>query len=570
MVMDHARAGGGAWKQFRLWVLALLVFVFGYFLAAIKPPLSEVHWDAPIMLYASKRVLESDFHANFLTNATEVARQVERADWDRTLSYFPEPFWVFTKLGHVSLIAAFVGLGETPEAGLRIAHVGFGVLLVASVAMALLLARNLALLFGFQAARGALEAGLGVTALLLLLSGSFWHLVGNFVSEVPALFFMCASLWTLSKALRDDSVALAGLSGLALFAAYLCRPDAVWFAICLAVVLISASRMGFVPRTALKPLMIGATVAALSFMAYVWLYHPLADPRLYLAFAELLRSYAPDPVGHFFRLFVIAGGLLWFGVLLALLLRPWQRSVALGLFWLVLVTVPWVLQGVLGSAAQSRMFVMAWPPLILLSALGWARLFEGMPRVRRQVLAALLVAVAGLSALVTVPVSYTVLQDLPGGWQLQYLRRWLVPDRVEGRTYPVALLLAMRNVIHDSGRPALVIVDPRMNSRGNLDILRFLGPPHRPLGADLTFVPWPHARWENPVSPGGEGEPVVYRAGIKAVERRAWQTGELSLLLLSGDSDRAWAHGVADGARVGRVVEGEGLWLTELLPAHAP
>lgn len=567
--MDHERAGDGAWKHFRPWVLALLVFVLGSGLAAIKPPLSEVHWDAPIMLYASKRVLDTDFQSNFLANATEVARQVEQADWDRTLSYFPEPYWVFTKLGHISLIAAFVGLGDTPEAGLRIAHVGFAVLLVASVAMALLLARNLALLFGIQAAPGALEAGLAVTALLLLLSGAFWHLIGNFVSEVPALFFVCASLWTLSKALRDDSVALAGLSGLTLFAAYLCRPDAAWFAICLAVVLASASRMGLVSRTALKPLMIGATVAALCFSAYVWLYHPLADPRLYLAFAELLRSYAPNPVGQFFRLFVIAGGLLWFGVLLALLLGPWQRSVGLGLAWLVLATVPWVLQGVFGSAAQSRMFVMAWPPLILLSALGWAGLFESTQQARRNALAAFLVAVAGLSALVTVPVSYTVLQELPGGWQLQYLRRWLVPDRVEGRTYPVALLLAMRNLIHDSGRPALVIVDPRMNSRGNLDILRFLGPAHRPVDADLTFVPWPHARWESQVSPGGEAEPVVYRASIKAAEHRAWQTGELSLLLLSGDSDRAWARGVADGARVGRIVDGEGLWLTELLPAHA-
>lgn len=550
-------------------MLALLVLVLGAGLAAIKPPLSEVHWDAPIMLYASKRVLDTDFHTNFLANAAEVARQVEQADWDRTLSYFPEPFWVFTKLGHVSLIAGFVGLGETPEAGLRIAHAGFAVLLVASAAMSLLVARNLALLFGFQAAQGALERGLGLTGLLLLLSGAFWHLVGNFVSEVPALFFLSASLWTLSKALRDESVAPAVFAGLSLFAAYLCRPDAVWLAICLAVVLASASRMGVVPRAALKPLAIGAGVAALSFVAYQWLYRPLADPRLYLALADLLRDYAPDSAAHFFRLFVIAGGLLWIGVLLALLLRPLQRGVGLGLAWLLLTVLPWVLQGALGSAAQSRMFVMAWPPLVLLSALGWAGVVERM-RVRRHVLAALLVTVAGASALVSVPASYAVLQDLPGGWRLQYLRRWLVPDRVESRVYPVEVLLAMRNVIHDSGRPALVIVHPRMRSRGNLDILRFLGPAHGPEGVDLTFAPWPHARWENPESPSAEGESVVYRSSIQAAERRAWQMGEIKLFLLSDDTDRAWAHGVAGATRVGRVVEGEGLWLTELLPPPAP
>ena len=86
VVLPGGRAGAAGP---RLRLVLLLVFVAGWALAAIKPPLAEVHWDAPIMLYASKRVVDTDFHANFVRDAAEVARQVEQADWDRSVSNFP-------------------------------------------------------------------------------------------------------------------------------------------------------------------------------------------------------------------------------------------------------------------------------------------------------------------------------------------------------------------------------------------------------------------------------------------------------------------------------------------------
>ena len=555
----------------RLKIVVLLVFLVGMALAMIKPPLVDVHWDAPIMLYAGKRVLDSDFHSNFVRNAAEVARQVEQADWDRSIAYFPEPFWVFTKLGHLSLIAGFLGLGETPEEGLRIAHLGFGGLLAASVAMALLLARNLALLRGWSGSAGALEAGLTVTGLSCVLSGIFWHMSGNFVSEVPALFFVCASLLVLSIALRNGSPVLAALSGLLLFAAYWCRPDFAWVAICLALVLLAEMRPRRPRAGTLVPILIGAGVALLSFAVYAWIYRPLADPYLYMTFADLLRTYAPNPPGHFLRLGVISGGLLWIGVLLALIVRPRHGGVAFGAIWLMLTALPWVMQAVLGSAAQSRSFLMAWPPLFLLCALGWTALFEWARRVRcRHVAAATLVALAGSCALVSFSATYAVLGELPGGWRLQYLRRWLVPDLFERRSYPVRTLVAMRDAIHAGGESALLIVDPRLRARGNLDILRFLGPPHGPAGGDLTLVPWPHARWENPASPERGGEPVVYRSGINLVEQQAWSQRRLRLFTLSNDADHAWARDVARSARVSRVVVGDDLVLTELVPDPRP
>lgn len=568
VVLPGGRAGAAGP---RLRLVLLLVFVAGWALAAIKPPLAEVHWDAPIMLYASKRVVDTDFHANFVRDAAEVARQVEQADWDRSVSYFPEPFWVFTKLGHLSLLAGFVALGDTPEAGLRIAHLGFGALLAASVAMAMLLARNLALLRGWSGSPWSLAAGLAVAGLSCVLSGIFWYMSGNFVSEVPALFFVCAALLALSAALRRGSRALAALSGVLLFAAYWCRPDFAWVAICVALlVLLVAIRRPRPRSVTLMPILVGAGFAILGFAVYAWIYHPLADPRLYAAFAGLLRSYAPNPPEHFFRLFVISGGLLWIGVLLALFMRPWSRGVGFGLAWLGLTGLPWLVQAMLGSAAQSRMFLMAWPPLFLLAALGWAALFERARHVRRPAGAATLVTLAGSLALVSLPASYAVLKDMPGGWRLQHLRRWLVPDLVERRSYPLGTLRAMRDEIHAGGEPALVIVDARWRARGNLDILRFLGPPHGPAGVDLTLVPWPHARWENPDSPAREGEPVVFRSAIAAIERRDWAQGRLRLFALSDDADPDWSRALAADARIGRVVTGDGLALMELVPDPRP
>lgn len=554
----------------RLWIIVFMVFFTGLVLAAIKQPLSEVHWDAPIMLYAGKRVLDSDFHANFVRDAAEVAREVERADWNRSVSYFPEPFWVFTKLGHLSLLAGFVGLGQTPEEGLRIAHLGFSALLTATVVMALMLARNLALLRGWSGSRGSLEGGLAVTGISCVLSGIFWYMVGNFVSEVTALFFVCASMLALSTAQRTRPLLLAGLSGLLLFAAYSCRPDFAWVAICLALVLLADAHPLRRRLEVLVPILIGAGVAILSFAVYAWVYRPLADPRLYLAFADLLRTYAPVPAGHMFRLFVIAGGLLWIGVLLALLHRPWHGGIRFGLVWLALTTLPWLMQAVLGSAAQSRMFVMVWPPLFLLSVLGWAAAFEWARRLprRRNLIGPMVVA--AWCVLVSVPATYTVLHELPGAWRLQYLRAWLVPDLFERRSYPVNTLLAMRDAIDAGGEPALVIVDPMLRSRSNIDILRFLGPPHGPVGVDLTLVPWPHALWENPASPTREGDPVVYRGSITPLERKAWAQGQLRVMLLSNDNYLDSATGGVKGAHIGRVIRGDGLRLAELVPDLQP
>ncbi len=574
--IQRAQGGGASGEREvttvpRLKIVVFLVFLAGMALAVIKPPLFDVHWDAPIMLYAGKRVVDSDFHSNFVRNAAEVARQVEQADWDRSVAYFPEPFWVFTKLGHLSLLSGFLSLGETPEEGLRIAHLGFGGLLAASVAMALLLARNLALLRGWSGSPGALRAGLTVTGLSCVLSGIFWYLSGNFVSEVSALFFVCASLLVLSIALRNGSPVLAALSGLLLFATYWCRPDFAWVAICLALVLLAEMRPRRWRAGTLVPILIGGGVAVLCFAVYASIYRPLADPRLYMTFANLLRSYAPSSPGHFFRLYVIGGGLLWIGMLLALIVRPWHRGVGFGAIWFALTALPWVMQAGLGAAAQSRMFVMSWPPLILLCALGWTALFERARRVRRRHAAvATFAALLAVCALVSIPASYAVLGELPGGWRLQYLRSWLVPDLYERRTYPVRTLVAMRDAIHSGGEPALVIIDSRLRGRSNLDILRFLGPPHGPAGGDLTLVPWPHAHWENPASPSRGGEPVIYRISIKLVERQAWSQGRLRLFTLSNDADHGWARDVARGAHIDRVVAGDDLVLTELVPDIRP
>lgn len=551
-------------------VVVLLVFLAGLGLALIKSPLSEVHWDAPIMLYASKRVLDTDFHANFARNAAEVARQVEEADWDRSTSYFPEPFWVFTKLGHLSLLAGFVALGETPEAGLRIAHLGFGGLLAASVAMALLLARNLALLSGWSGSPRALAAGLLVAGLSCVLSGMFWYMSGNFVSEVPALFFACAALLALSAAMRGGSLALAMLSGLLLFAAYGCRPDFAWVAICFALALVGTVRPTLRGARTCVPILVGAGVAALGLAVHAWIYRPLGDPRLYLAFADLLRSYAPNPPGHFLRLAVIAGGPLWLGVLLALFQRPWPRGVGFGLVWLGLTGLPWLFQAALGSAAQSRMFLMAWPPLLLLAVLGWTAAFERARRLQRVRGVVGLMAVAGLCALVSAPASYAGLGRLPGAWRLQYLRAWLVPDLVERRSYPLQTLASMRDAIHGAAEPALMIVDPRWQKRGNLDLLRFLGPAHGPRGVDLTLVPSPHARWEDPRSPARLGEPVIYRSTMTAAERQDWASGRLRVLLLSDDEDPGWARSILGEAVSARVVSGDGLVLVERTPRSQP
>ena len=70
--------------------------------------------------------------------------------------------------------------------------------------------------------------GLGLSALLYVLSDVYGYLSGNLVSELMSLGLSGAALWALLASMRAGGAALAMLSGLLAFAGYTMRVESVW------------------------------------------------------------------------------------------------------------------------------------------------------------------------------------------------------------------------------------------------------------------------------------------------------------------------------------------------------
>jgi hypothetical protein len=458
----------------------LLLTVLGVLLLTAifssKGALQDVHWDAPIYLERARAYAETPYLASLATNAAEIAERLRffKADQGETT-----PYWGFIRLGNTILLGTLTAALGSSTQTIQVASWLYTAFLLASLVLAADLSLRLIAAFGLQAGRRAAVVGVLISVGLYLGSDICRYLAGNLVAEVPALFLLAGSALALVKALTSRSVAWAVASGLAAFLLYVVKMDAVWAYLSFLFLANFAIRIAaHDPLWWRMPLCAALTAAAL-YGAYALWFWPLADPWLIVVFQGAQDETARNPISPV-KLWAASGGLLWIGLLLALLYARKEKLLWLAMAWLLINFLPYAPSAIEGRPMQVRMFALTMVPLLVVSTVGWAMFVENLMlgRVRRAVpwlLGAFLVAGIGVSQ----AESYSLLRQYPGAWRLQYLKEWLSPPRYERLSYPVADLERISAFIYSDSRPTALVIDRQRNEQ-------FLGIVHylRPAGVD--------------------------------------------------------------------------------------
>ena len=537
---DHGKSSRANVQLF-WWAAAILAA--GVCITAAKAPLIGVQYDTAYYLLKAKALIEASVLSDYVESAERVSREVLDRTWDRELSYFPQAYWYFLRLGHLITLGGVIALGEGGEQRLLYAHWGYGLLLALSLVLSMILTLRLSKLFSVQSAR--LATGAGLSALLFMASGQYWHMTGNLVTEVPALFFAGLSLTLLVESQIRKSFALAALAGLAAFLAYATRTDFLWIPLSFAIVLAAVGKRMSMRGPWYLGLAVAGFSALLAYGSYALTFGPLADPRVFFRLWEILRDSFSNQLGEFrFRLprmLVISGGLLWIGAVIALPTVRRQPFVLFALSWLMLLALPWILQGVSGGWGEARMLSGLLPGLFLLSSAGWSE-FPGNLRTRgsRILGIAAVGSIIIFVAAVTHQTTYDALRVLPGGWRLQYARAFLRPDTYEQREYPVDDLVAIGKTLYGDDDPKVVFVGHGANRELEfLNLIRFMGPRFAPDRS--LFALEPQKAWRKGIEPGVGEERVVFRNYL--TEQDGWSRDQrgyrLFILSVPGDHEGA-------------------------------
>jgi hypothetical protein len=559
-----------AGRRGRVFPCLFAVLIAGLIVIAVKPPLSHIHFDSPYYLYQSKLLVETPYYSSYLKHADEVAREVIDKSWDKNLSYIPQRYWYFSRIGHLTTLAAFVALGGTGRNALLWAHWGYGVLLAVSLCLMVAFTVRLMRLFTFAAGSEASVAGAGISGVLFAASGEYWHLAGNFVTEVPALFYLSVSLLALVASLSQRPRLFGGLAGLAALLVYLSRPDFLWVILVFCALVLVANWTGKLPRIQKTGLFAAGVVALSAWGLFAWFFWPLADPRLYLRFVGLLHLWNESP-WFFLRLFITSGGLLWVGFALAIWKIRSHALIQFGLLWLILSVTPWIIQAFSGITAQSRMFSLTLPALLLLSSAGWTLLLQTAVNARPHRVRVIIVPVIGTLFLLalTHPATFALLKGIPGGWRLQYARSFLWPDPWENRTYYFDDLARISDALYQDGDLKIVLLDVSARTDPEfVNVIRFLGPAYKS-DIDPLLQLEPQKVWRLGNYPDPTGEHVAIRSYSDFTERDlvALRQGRNRLFVLGRDQapERLEVGGRALLAKP--IVRGEKYWLSEVLGA---
>jgi hypothetical protein len=471
--------------------------------ALSRVPLGDAHWDAPIYLYQAKRFAETQHLVDIAHNAERIAAQVTGA-WPADESY-SEAFWRSSRLGHIVVLGVLVEtLGSTLaaiEAATWLFALALPLGLFAWCRVALLASRLIE-------PGSVVMTGLGLSALLYVLSDVYGYLSGNLVSEVVSLGLSGAALWALLASIRGGGAALAMLSGLLAFVGYTIRVESVWTWLAFMIAYLPYAGSGQVRVRTLHRFVLAGGVALVGYLVYAFVFHPLADPRHYLEFAASLSQRSRGGV-HAINLVFVVGGLLWVGASLVLRRITVSPVVRFGGLWLFVAGLPsW---GVIaaGSEVQTRMLVGLVPPLLLLSAAGWTfALRDPWPRFLR---AMLLLGV--LLLVVSRPAVYGWLVEQPGLWRIQRFGAAMFVPRYERIDYtPREMAKISEQVFGGDGRPSTLISTPGV-AQEYLNLIRFFGPAY-PAAARLALA-------GDPTNPGpcetkadAAYEPVLFCSGF--------------------------------------------------------
>ena len=465
------------------WFALIVVLLASFLVAGNSPPLTDVHWDSPIYLYQGKRMADTPLFQSYRENAAAVAAQAG-GGWHPEEGY-SEPFWRFSRIGHITLVAAVIDtLGPTIDAILAL-HWIFHLFVTLAVLLALAtLVQLLGLTPGALPRAPVIWAGV-LSTLLYTLSDIYAYLGSSIVSEVASLLLIGLACFSLALAMRTTSLLMAALSGVLAFGIYFIRVEAIWvyLSFCVSLLLFY---WGELAREQIKVMLVSAVVAAAGFVGYSLLFYPITNPLYFLQFATG-QDKQTSGVSPLMSLGA-AGGLLWVGVVMSLLYARHLRLMRMALLWAVLIGLPALPYLINNLPIQARMFSTLMPPLLMLSVLGWAGLWASRSRWRSLQWPIWVTATLILVAISWQP-SYQWLHQQPGLWRLQVVRQALVVPEYEKLSYQVAELNALSERLYSESGPDLIAVDAGVRQE-SLNLLRFFGPAY-PGEASMALVPDP-------------------------------------------------------------------------------
>lgn len=496
-------------------LLALLAVLAVSTVFVNKGALQDTPWDAPIYLSRGKEVAQTDYLHSLKLHAKETAAHLPQYKVGEDTSY-----WPFMRLGNILALGAVISTMGASMASIQTAFWLYSLLLASATVFGVLLSLRIIDTLDPSIAKDVVVKGSIISAALYVASDVYLHLSGDLVAEIPALFLLTGGALALVAAGVTHRISLAILSGFLGFALYVVKIEGVWAYISFS--LLYGAVLAIYAREKLWwPAFMIAGISALSlYVVYAWWFWPLPDPRLVPIFAAAFRTGVQNPVAPI-KLWIVAGGMLWVGLLLAFRYRVRSPAFWLALGWLALVTLPYLDTIIHHRLSVVRQFALIMPSLLLASSIGWSALLKrsAAGNSSRRTLPLLLAGIAVLLALSHAE-TYKLLAQLPGGWRLQYVKAFLSPTPYERQSYPVDDLAAISRFVYARRQPTIVV-------RGNdvaeehLTIISYFGPPLSRSSIDQFYASDEHMGMCGAKKIQLALEPVMYCSDPPAAETLA-------------------------------------------------
>lgn len=454
-------------------------------LFASQRPLQGVHWDTPIYLYQAKRHVGQALIPSYAVHAREIAGQVRGVRPLPPGEAYPEAYWRFSRLGHITLLGGILSLAGGGEAAIDAATAAYALLMALGVVGSAIMVRALFRLYRADAAPDWVAS---LPALVFALSGAHLYMSGNLVPEVPVFAAIAMGMWLLALAMKMNRPAFALLSGLLAGLSFSMKMEAVWVFIAAWLAMLAAPPVDAGRKRTGAILAWTACAALMFYVGYAWIFHPLASPELILEFRQRV-SLALPPKGSLWPVAIVAGGMLWLGVPAALQFGGTARFFRFAWIWFLLCLLPLV-HTLMAGEAQTRMFITMVPALMLISGLGiWSAWLAVRGGRAARALTSLLVLACFLGHAVANPIIYAELRQLPGGWRLQYLRQFLWPPAYEVKTYPLTDSHRLADWLNRQPDGNTLVVSAGIATE-HLNLIRYFGHSD-PTGADVAILPDP-------------------------------------------------------------------------------
>lgn len=446
--------------------ITLILLVLAVAIAANKEPLEGMHWDVPIYLNQAKLFAESAYLDNYTHQAAKIAASVKEHVGDE---YFSHAFWHFIRLGHIVILGSIVVIFGNSLAAIIAATWLYVGLLIGGLGFCF---GNVLVLVKDNEYKRCYHLGAVISVMLFLLSDIYRYLAGNLVSEVLAIFLLAGAVFALLQAIKTDRLSLAVLSGLLAFLSYAVRMESIWTWLAFILAYLSTSGGGSCPRIPWQALLTASLTAGLAYGTYAICFYPLTNPVYFLQFvAGLSISQHHNGVPAYQLLFVV-GGMLWLGAGLSFWWIGRSGFVRLGGAWLLLVTLPWLPQILLGGPTQTRMMSSLILPLFLLSSAGWGLLLARADKLALTATSTVALAMALLSQ----PLVNNAFQHFPGGWRVQYAHPFLFAPKYERIDYPAADVEALSPIIYHPAQTTVLVVPKSEYSYVYLSLFHFFAP----------------------------------------------------------------------------------------------